>query len=410
MATRKLNFTKSAIANLPLPEPGKRSHWYDMKVPGLELRITSSGVKSFSLYRKIDGRAERVFLGRFPSMTPEQARARAGEFNSQIAAGRNPAREKRGYKVEMTLQVLFERFLEIYAKQHKRTWRYDEQMYEHYFSPWGQRKISSIRQDEVQVLHARIGKEHGVHAANRAFSFLHSLYSKAEQWGYEGRNPVHKLKRFQVQSRDRFLQKEELPRFFEAVTAEPNATVRDFLLLSLFTGQRRSNVLSMSWDQISFDLALWNISGDLTKNKEPHTVPLTRYAFNILEQRKSIQNTSPWVFPSPRLEGHIYQPKEAWARILTQAELEDVRFHDLRRTLGAWMAITGASLLIISQCLGHKVASSHVTGVYARLSLEPVREAMEKACREMALHGKYSINDLPIRNHALDAHMEEPHV
>jgi integrase len=87
------------------------------------------------------------------------------------------------------------------------------------------------------------------------------------------------------------------------------------------------------------------------------------------------------------VDNYLQEPKKPWARILRQAGIENMRLHDLRRSLGAWMAISGASLLIISQCLGHKVASSSVTGIYARLSLEPVRQAMETAVRAMLRKG-----------------------
>lgn len=168
---------------------------------------------------------------------------------------------------------------------------------------------------------------------------------------------------------------------------EANETIRDFILMSLYTGQRKSNVLSMAWSHINFDQAIWNIPGGQTKNKEPHAVPLVSYALEILRQRQRNTGDSPWVFPSARVNNYLQEPKKPWARILKQAAIENMRLHDLRRSLGAWMAISGTSLLVISQCLGHKVASSSVTGVYARLSLEPVRQAMETAVRTMLRKG-----------------------
>jgi len=58
-----------------------------------------------------------------------------------------------------------------------------------------------------------------------------------------------------------------------------------------------------------------------------------------------------------------------------------LRLHDLRRTMGSWQAITGSSTKLIDASLGHKTEAA--TAVYARLTIDPVRESMEKAVQAM---------------------------
>jgi len=71
MATR-INFTKATISTLPLPKLGKRNTFPDAKTAGLQLRITSNGIGTFSVYRRTKGRGpERILLERFPDMTIE---------------------------------------------------------------------------------------------------------------------------------------------------------------------------------------------------------------------------------------------------------------------------------------------------------------------------------------------------
>lgn len=65
--------------------------------------------------------------------------------------------------------------------------------------------------------------------------------------------------------------------------------------------------------------------------------------------------------------------------------MDDVRVHDLRRTLGSWATITGASLPIVGRALGHSSLSA--TQVYARLSMDPVRDAVETATDAIMEHG-----------------------
>ena len=68
-------------------------------------------------------------------------------------------------------------------------------------------------------------------------------------------------------------------------------------------------------------------------------------------------------------------PKHAWERIRKAAQVPDVRVHDLRHTLGSWLAASGYSLQLIGRALNHTQVST--TAIYARLNLDPVREALE---------------------------------
>ena len=154
--------------------------------------------------------------------------------------------------------------------------------------------------------------------------------------------------------------------------------------MSLLTGARRANVLSMSWEDVNLQRGTWTIPR--TKNGEAHTVPLVGEAIAILTVRKS-SSEGPWVFPGPGATGHLVEPKKAWARILRRAGIENLRIHDLRRSLGSWQAATGANLSIIGKTLAHKNVST--TAIYARLSLDPVRASMEEATRAMFRAGGY---------------------
>ena len=81
--------------------------------------------------------------------------------------------------------------------------------------------------------------------------------------------------------------------------------------------------------------------------------------------------------------------KATTGSILMTAEIENLRIHDLRRTLGSWQANTGASLHVIGKSLGHK--SLAATQVYARLGIEPVRESVDKATAAMLEAGGISV-------------------
>ncbi len=390
---QKVNFTKAFIEGLSAPEGDNRVIYRDAKVPGLQLRVTPSGVKTFFSRRRIKGgESERITLGRFPDMTIEMARKKADAVNAQVSDGKNPADVKRSLKAELTFGDLFAEYLDRHAKVKKRSWARDEANYRLYLeSPLGKKKLSQITRQHIGKIHSDITnqvkgtkkkasdkpqKKSGG-TANRILALVSSVFGWGVATGQCETNPARGLKKNPERSRDRFLQSDELPKFFQSLEKEENPIIRDYILLSLLTGARRENVLSMRWEQISFERREWRIPR--TKNDDPQTIPLGEEIIQILNERKD--NGSEYVFPGTGETGHLAEPRRGWERILKRAGIKDLRIHDLRRTFGSWQAKTGASLTIVGKSLGHKSAAA--TAVYARLDLDPVRKSAETATSAM---------------------------
>ncbi|MGD0898890.1 MAG: tyrosine-type recombinase/integrase [Thermoguttaceae bacterium] len=369
---RRFPFTKTRLEALAVPTSG-RAVYYDTKTPGLILRITETGQRSFCFYRKVKGRPLRMLLGRFPQMTVENARKACEAASGSVAAGKDPLAERRAARHEQTFGGLFAFWLE-HAKSRKRTWKEDERQYKVFLKPWANRRLSAIKRTDIQALHARVGEKNGIYAANRLLALVRAMFNKAPDMGFSGGNPAVGIQKFKEESRDRFLRPDELKAFFTALLAETEL-FQAFFTLALLTGARRANVQAMRWEDISFDLGFWRIPD--TKSGNPVVVPLSPQAMEILRSHKERCKPGPWVFPSHGKTGHLMEPKSAWKRLLTHAGLSDVRVHDLRRTLGSWQAITGASLPVIGKSLGHSQPST--TAIYSRLTLDPVRESVQKA-------------------------------
>jgi integrase len=374
----KFNFTKAAIDRLPRPDTGW-AYYYDLKVQGLGIGIGKTGKKTFILYRKIHGTPERLTLGPYPDLTIEQARGKASEINSAIANGANPADVKRGRAAELTFGELFRQYIERHAKLHKRTWTEDIQRFEQYLaSPLGKKKLSKVNRQVVAAIHSDITIAGHPVVANRILALVSSVFGWAVSAGLMEDNPVRGIKRNREKSRDRFLQSDELPRFFEALAEEENETMRDYFLLSLLTGARRANMLSMQWGDVNLERAEWRLK--TTKNDTPQTITLSPEAVAVLLSRAP-GSSSPFVFPGSGKKGHLTEPKKGWQRVLSRAKLADVRIHDLRRTLGSWQAKRGTSLAIIGKSLNHK--NQNTTAIYARLDLNPVRDSVNGANTDM---------------------------
>ena len=371
----RILLTQARIRELPLPGRGQRII-YDAKVPGFGVRLSAGGARSFVLYRKINRRPQIITLGRYPSLSVDRARKLAEEHNGAIARGLNPQDQKAAARAEITFGDLFQEYLDKYARTHKRTWESDATRYRLYLKPWANRQLTRISRAHVLALHSRVGQEKGHYAANRLLSLISRVFNFGKSLGSPVDNPAIGVKRFKERSRERFLLPHEMSGFLSSVREEPNDTIRDFFLLALLTGQRKGNVLAMKWEDIDLEQAEWIIPAAQSKNQDDLRIPITNPVLEILERRQ-VDGDEVWVLPSHGDSGHLVEPKTAWKRILQRAGINNLRIHDLRRSLGSWQAGLGVPLTVIGRSLGHKSYQS--TLVYSRLTLDPVRLAMEQA-------------------------------
>ncbi len=395
--TLRVAFTKKRLEALGAPDSG-RVYWHDERCAGLTLCVTDSGRKTFYYYRWAQGRPQRKKLGRFPAeLTVEQARDLAKTWAGKFAAGEDPIEAVRTARKQPTLGDAWQHF-EQYGKEHKRpkSRAEDKRYWETFLKPWAGRRLAKITRAEVQGLHSKVGSENGPYRANRLLALTSTIFNKAADIGYSGGNPARGIKRFKEQSRDRFLKPDELKPFFTALMAEPNETLRDFFVVALFTGARRSNCQAMRWEDLDLNSGYWRIPPEESKGGEAVILALSPAVAELLKRRKKDSSGSPWVFASKTSKtGHITEPKAAWKRIVTAAGLQNVRPHDLRRTLGSWQALLGASETLIGKTLGH-APGSPATAVYSRLTLDPVRQSVNGAEAAILQAGKFTADLQPI--------------
>ena len=380
--------------------PSKGTNIYqDRQEPALVLIVTSDGAMTFGIDLLIGGISQTLLIGKYPEVTAEEARQRATVTASQLAQPQL-ASKTQNIKSEdpivktidpsqITFGLLFDLYYQQYAisrtRDHKELL---ENYHRHFAQHWGTTLACSIRRADIQHWINHLANTSGVYCANRCHDTIRAIFN----WGikseyFVGNNPAKGIDRFPMQSRDRFIQPgEEFERVAKAISKLNYEVLRDFFWMCLYTGARCGNVLKMKWSQINLETRLWRIP--MTKNGAPHVVSLTDEAVVILRKRQAYKSAQPistiassatdWVFPSPRIPGaHLNSPRKAWARVCRDAGVEDLRIHDLRRTLASYMAIQGASPAIIGKTLGHKSLSS--TAIYSRLTQKPVLVAMQQA-------------------------------
>lgn len=369
------HLTKRLIDATPYPAAGQ-VFVRDGELAGFALRATP-GSKSFILEKRIHGRVRRYTIGPYGALTVDQARQRAEELIGEIARGQDPTGIRQAQRDEFTLGKLKDLYMERHGVR-KRSVRNDRSMLTHHLAPWHSRKLSAISRADLVKLHLQIGQE-APYAANRVVALVRRMFNLARTWDlFTGENPARGIELFKEEKRDRFVKPDELPGLFKAIAQEPNRYASTAFLVLLLTGARRGEVLSMQWADVDLKQATWRIPE--TKAGHPHTLPLARPVVKLLHLLPR-QSGSPFVFPGRRPEAPLVNISKAWSRIRKVAKLEDVRIHDLRRTLGSWLAASGESLLLIGKALNHSQVST--TAIYARLQLDPVRAALESNAKRM---------------------------
>lgn len=256
----RFNFTKDGIAKL---QPAKhRTTHHDERTAGLILRVEPSGAKTFCWLRKGDGRVHFKRIGSFPDLSIENARMKASEHNGTLGRwsaddfqGPSPFEKRRA---DLTINDVIEdyctRRLESHSKNPTAACKRVRWTRDFYLKDWKNRLLKSITRKNIIDLHHGLGKKHGHVTANRVITMLRTLFNWAlHSCEWVGQNPASRIERYAEKSRERFLLPEEAARLFTALSVEPSRDLQAFVVIALFTGARRSDILSMRWSDVNFE-------------------------------------------------------------------------------------------------------------------------------------------------------------
>lgn len=393
----RVNLTKRYLEGLETPKDKYELH-RDSTVRGLGVKVEPTGTRSFFWTRKGGARTFWLTIGAVESVTLDDARAKASDFNSALvkwkqdgAVGEPPFAKPKSLSLDEIVTAYRDRHIKATAKRpDKAAKRIDSRMSTH-VGDLRHRRIDQITKADVVALHEDINKRFGPYASNRVVQMLKAAINWAVDAGlWTGVNPAASVGMFPEQKRRRFLLPDELAALRAALDSpETSADLRDFVQLALYTGQRKMDVMSMAWRDIDLGRCVWFVPDP--KNQQPFYVPLTTQAVAVLKDRlkqadrrarEAGLEPSGFVFPSHSASGHIEDLKKSWAELLKTAGIEELRQHDLRRTFGSIQAEGGSSLHIIGGSLGHK--SSGSTAIYAQLQLEGIRKSAQQATTTMA--------------------------
>ena len=295
-----LRLTRRAIDELPLAESGQ-VFYRDTLLTGFGVRVGTQS-KVYYAEGQVNRRTRRVTIGRADVFAPEIARKKALAVLGEMTEGRNPNEEKRKETVErVTLEKAFERFFQARTKLSPITVNSYTRTVKLYLKAWRTKPMHDLTRQMVLARHQEIAKLHGEVTANNTMRHLRSVYNfiAATQDDFPP-NPVLILSQargwYREKRRQTLVSALDLPMWWKAVMAEPEYS-RDFLLMALFTGMRRGELMRLRWENV--DLSARTLHLPTTKNGDPLNLPLATYLADLLTKRREQAGKSPFVFPAP---------------------------------------------------------------------------------------------------------------
>jgi integrase len=351
----------------------KRYEVHDLYCPGLSVRVTPEGRKTFTLKYRYSVKQKRLTIGVYPRMPLAKARERAMDYLRQVDEGVDPSQRRRqpGYKV----RTIVEDFIRQHAKPRNRKWRENERVLDREFvAVFGDRDIREIkRADVLEIMDAAI--ERGAHyQANRILAYVRRLFNWCVERTIIDVNPINGLKAPTKEvSRERVLSDDEIKAVLRSCSNDVYP-FRQYVPLLLATAQRRGELAEMRWSEIDLEAKQWVIPSDRSKNGKAHVVPLSQFAIRYLSEVPRFLDCD-YVFTTTR-RSPISGFSKALRRLWEATGSSDWRFHDLRRTAASGMARERVAPHVVEKVLNHISGSiSGIAAIYNRWGYDPEKRA-----------------------------------
>lgn len=379
---------------------------YDPTCPGLAIRVTASGRKTWTFDFGPATKRARITLGTYPATSLETAKDLAIAARGQVEAGKDP-RDVAAEVPDKTIADLIDDRIRLEvradADNYLRSCMEVERCYDKdVIPPVGKLLVKDFKIRHLNLVLDPI-KARGKNAqANRVFEHVRALFSFAVKRGEIEFSPIDKAEAPCVENvKNRWLTLAEIRKLWGILTAPPSITCRagnnpPILRMILATAQRPGEVAGIHRKEIDLAKRVWTIPAARSKNGHEHLVPLNDLAMMIVQEQMR-QTNGDFLFPNEAGDGPT--PNYTVAGTLARAvnpDLEEglplgrwgiVKFtaHDLRRTVATHMSLEENGLqieaLYISHVLNHRsVTKSSITSrVYNQNTyLREKRDALDK--------------------------------
>jgi integrase len=414
MAPRTL--TEPYIKALKPAPAGQRYAIADVLVPGLKVRVTDKGSKSYILWKRYGGAAHPAAraLGTVGELTLAEARTKARQWLELIKRGENPRMS--GDAGDDTFGAVAEEYLKRHVAKQRRAAEVRRDFERELLPRWRGKPVSKItRRDVIQVVD-EINTRGAKYQAHTILTHCKVFFAWAVERGHIEASPAGVIKPSRLigakQARQRVLDDLEIAAFWRA-TKRMGYPVGPLFQMLLLTGQRKSEVAEAHWCEFDLDKKVWTVPSERFKSGSTHTVPLTDDVMALLAELPRWKGGD-YLFSSTggvtpvngfskakeRLDVRMLLALKAMARKRgddpRSVLLEPFVIHDLRRTVRTRLSSLRIADAVSEAVLGH--AKKGLLRVYNQHRyLDEMREALDKWA--MLLRGivEPTTNVIPMR-------------
>jgi integrase len=385
--------TKRILTQLAVDKAKSRGRRYDLPdgpggVPGLMLRVSEHGARSFALRYRFGDKQPRLTLGKPPTMSLADARVKAREVLDLVEQGIDPvkranavAEEAEAIAEQRTVAKVVEKYVAARLKPRARRWADVEAMLQRdVVERWGPRPIAEISKRDVRDLIEGILARGAPVVANRILSHLRGLFKWTIRNDYATANPALDVDRpHNEEPRERFLSDDEIKAVWQSFErmGYPFGALGQLLLL---TGARRGEWAGAAWSELDLERKLWNLPSGRSKTGAALLLPLSKKVVAILETIPRIDD-SDLLFPSIRATSSA--PISGFSKGLATAQklsaTKGWTWHDLRRTCRTKFAELGVTAAVGERIINHSDGTrNRIAAVYDQHSYLPeMRQALE---------------------------------
>ncbi|WP_019342817.1 site-specific integrase [Stutzerimonas stutzeri] len=385
---------------------GKEYEVHDTTVPGLFVRVTAAGAKSYVVTW---ARGRKKTLGRVGILTLAQAQEEALQYLNEARKHGEPLAVSQGRKgagLPTLRQFIDDHYMPWFEAHHK---GYDKTRHtlDNYFEPIMLSRLDEIAgRDLEQIRTAWLNAGNKPSTVNRKMGSISGVFSRAVEWDYLPASPLDRIKALKVDSigRIRYLSKEENIALRGALETrekiaraqrdsanewrtkrnrEPLPDLRalaftdhlkPMVLLSLNTGMRRGEVFNLRWQEVNLQGKTLTVAGEGAKTNETRHIPLNAEALATLKAWKEQTSGTGYVFPGEKGKP-MTDVKTAWLELLKNAGIVGFRWHDMRHDFASRLVMAGVPLNTVRDLLGH--TDIKMTLRYAHLAPDSKAAAVE---------------------------------
>jgi len=391
--SKQENFTAERVSRLRCKKDKQQSIFWDGKTPGLGLRLTAAGAKSYIFETRLHGKTIRSTIGDVRTWTIGKAQTEATRLKTLTDQGIDPRQQRReqaaaaetARKAEQQKDLTVGEAWTAYIEARTPKWgEIHLRNHQNMTKAGGEKRTRGRRKGEPDTvqpgpLHSLMALRLSDLDAQAVKDWLEPLAARtptqaaqtfralrafiawcADRPAYSGL--VHsdscnrRLAREvlpKTKSKTDCLQREQLPGWFKEVRKIGNPVIATYLQALLLTGARREEMAGLRWQDVDFQ---WKSITIRDKVDGERTIPLTPYLASLLA---ALPRRNEWTFSSPMAaSGRLQEPRINHNKAVTAAGLPPLTLHGLRRsfsTLTEWVECPAG---VVAQIMGHKPSAT----------------------------------------------------